>query len=58
MGLLVGRWGGFKTKIVLGQVACLHAVYVMTINIIPLQQTFQGISGCAGKAWEIGERCT
>lgn len=55
MGLLVGRWGEFKTEIVLGQVACLHAVCVMAINIIPLQQTFQGISG---RAWENGERCS
>lgn len=53
MGLLVGRWGDFKTEIVLGQVACLHAVCVMAINIIPLQQAFQGYWG----SWEgMGER--
>ncbi len=47
VGLLVGRWGEFKTEIVVGQVACLHAVCVMAINIIPLQQTFQRISARA-----------
>lgn len=42
VGLFVGRWGDFKIlRAVLGQDACLHAVCVMAINIIPLQQTFQ-----------------
>lgn len=55
VGLLVGRWGEFRSEIVLGQVACLHAVCVMAINIIPLQQMFQGY---AWRAWENGERCS